>query len=209
MARSEGGIIDPMGHSSQPLRALRVSVDLAAMRRPKTCVLYTSADSREGKTTIAVNHALVAAAGNQSVLVIDANLERSDVHGRLGLRVSPGLADYVAGGVAYDDLVRTATVGSVQVDVLRAAGDMTSSGDILASPEMTELVASASDSFDLVIIDAPSLLSNPDVNVLTALTEVDTVLVARRGQRRKRIKQAIAKLERTQANLLGVVFNEA
>ena len=210
MTRDRTGIVDPRGRSSQPLRALRVSVASATARRPKTSVLYTSADEREGNTTIAVNHAIVAAAAGQSVLVIDADAQRSDVHKRLGLSVAPpGLVDYVVGDVAYDDLVQTATVGSVQLDMVRVAGqDGPSTSDVLASPEMAELVASASDSFDLVIIDAPSVLGHPDVNVLTALPEVDTVLVTRRGQRRKRVKQAIAQLERTRANLIGIVYNE-
>ena len=208
MARTGTGVIDPFGTSSQPLRALRVSADMAASRRPKTSLLFTSADDREGKTTVAINHALVAAASGQSVLIIDANLDRSDVHNRLGLPLTPGLVDYVVGDAPYDELVRTATVDSVQVDVLRAAGEVSSSGDILASREMAELISSASDSFDLVIIDAPSVLTHPDANVLSALPEVDTVLVVRRGQQRKRLKQAIAQLERTQANLLGLVLNE-
>ncbi len=208
MARTGNGVVDPIGASSQPLRALRVSVDMAATRRRKTSLLFTSADDREGKTTVAINHAVVAAASGQSVLIIDANLDRSDVHSRLGLPVSPGLVDYVVGDAPYDELVRTATVDSVQVDVLRAAGEVSSSGDILASREMAELVASASESFDLVIIDAPSVLTHPDANILSALPEVDTVLVVRRGQQRKRLKQAIAQLERTQANLLGIVLNE-
>ena len=208
MARTGNGVIDPFGTISQPLRALRVSVDMAASRRRKTALLFTSADDREGKTTLAINHALVAAAGGQSVLIIDANLQRSDVHNRLGLPLSPGLVDYVVGDAPYDELVRTATVDSVQVDVLRAAGDVSSSGDILASREMAELIASASESFDLVIIDAPSVLTHPDANILSALPDVDTVLVTRRGQQRKRLKQAIAQLERTQANLLGIVLNE-
>jgi capsular exopolysaccharide synthesis family protein len=208
MARTGTGVIDPFGTSSQPLRALRVSVEMAATRRPKTSLLFTSADDREGKTTVAINHALVAAASGQSTLIIDANLDRSDVHNRLGLPLTPGLVDYVVGDAPYDELVRTATVDSVQVDVLRAAGEVSSSGDILASREMAELISSASDSFDLVIIDAPSVLTHPDANVLSALPEVDTVLVVRRGQQRKRLKQAIAQLERTQANLLGLVLNE-
>lgn len=209
MARDRPGIIDPRGRSSQPLRALRVSVHTATARRPRTSVLYTSADQNEGNTTIAVNHAIVAAAAGQSVLVIDADSQHPDVHNRLGLAAAPGLVDYVVGDVDYEDLVRTATIGSVQLDVARVAGqDGPSSGDVLASPEMAELVTSAAESFDLVIIDAPSVLGNPDVNVLTALTEVDTVLVTRRGQRRKRVKQAIAQLERTRANLIGIVYNE-
>lgn len=208
MARTGTGLIDPFGTSSQPLRALRVSVDMAATRRRKASLLVTSADDREGKTTVAINHALVAAAGGQSVLIIDANLDHSDVHNRLGLPLTPGLVDYAVGDASYDELVRTATVDSVQVDVLRTAGDASSSGDILASREMAELVTSASESFDLVIIDAPSVLTHPDANILSALPEVDTVLVVRRGQQRKRLKQAIAQLERTRANLLGIVLNE-
>lgn len=208
MARNAGGVVDPFGASSQPLRALRVAVDMATARRPKTSVLFTSADDREGKTTVAVNHALIAAAGGLSVLIIDANLQRPDVHARLGVPVSPSLVDHVAGDASYDELLRTATVDSVQVDVVRATNGASSSGNILASREMAELVASASESFDLVVIDAPSVLKHPDTSVLSALREVDTVLVVRRGQQRKRLKQAIAQLERTQANLLGIVLNE-
>lgn len=208
MARNAAGVVDPFGASSQPLRALRVAVDMANTRRPKTSVLFTSADDREGKTTVAVNHALVAAAAGQSVLIIDANLQRPDVHTRLGVPASPSLVDHVAGDASYDELLATATIDSVQLDVLRVANDAASSGNILTSLEMAELVASASGSLDLVVIDAPSVLKHPDTSVLSALGEVDTVLVTRRGQQRKRLKQAIAQLERTQANLLGIVLNE-
>ncbi len=210
MARTQAasGLVDPFGDSSQPLRGLRVSVDMATARRRSTSLLFTSAGEREGKTTIATSHALVAAAGGRSVLIIDANLQHSDVHNRFRLPLSPGLVDYVVGDASEDECVHTATVDSIQIDVMPAGAEVPRSGDILASRRMSELVTSASQSYDLVVIDAAPVLTHPDANVLSALPEVDTVLVARRGQQRKRLDRAIAQLERTQANLLGVVLNE-
>lgn len=201
-------LVDPFGSSSQPLRGLRVSVDMAAARRPSTSLLFTSAGEREGKTTIATSHALVAAAGGRRVLIIDANLQHSDVHNRFGLPLSPGLVDYIVGDASEDECVHTSTVDSIQVDVMPAGAELARSGDVLASRQMADLIASASRSYDLVVIDAAPVLTHPDANVLSALPEVDTVLVARQGQQRKRLDRAIAQLERTQANLLGVVLNE-
>ena len=61
--------------------------------------------------------------------------------------------------------------------------------------------------FDSVIVDCPAVLGLPDAAVIAALPDVDTLIVADRRQRRDRLLQAAAELERAGASILGVVLN--
>ncbi len=107
-------------------RILRRNLEFLDLEKPPRSVLVTSAVAQEGKTTVATSLAVVMAAAGKRTLLVDCDLRRPDLAGRMGVELSPGLADYLTGGVQPQDILRTVTFSErgaeVKAEVTVGAG---------------------------------------------------------------------------------------
>ena len=93
----------------ESFRILRRNVEFLDPERAPTVVLVTSAVAEEGKTTVASSLALVLAAAGKRALLVDCDLRRPDLAGRVGVDLSPGLSEYLAGEASTEEISRTVT----------------------------------------------------------------------------------------------------
>jgi capsular exopolysaccharide synthesis family protein len=206
-SRRSAGFVNPTEPSSVPFRSLRTAVDLGTKRDGGTALMFTSTHPREGTSTMASNHALLASSTGRSTLLIDANLSRPVLHTRLGEDRRPGLVDVAAGGIGFEEAIRRTSVGQVELNLLPAGSPVHGTVDVLSSEGTADILSAACRLFDLVIIDTPPILTLPDAAVVSAHREVDTVVVVGRRQRRSRATRTITELRRAGANVIGVVVN--
>ena len=205
--RQRSGLVSLTDPDAAAFRTLRAAADLERARRGASAVLFAAAASGDGTSTIAANHALMAAAARRSTLLIDANLGRPTLHQRLRVELSPGLVDVVLGDVTLDQAVRHTTTGRVELHVLPAGSPVQGWADLLSAGDVTDVLAQATASYDTIVIDAPPVLTAPDAALLSAVPEVDTVVVVRYDQRRQRVVDAIKQLRRSGGNIIGVAVN--
>jgi tyrosine-protein kinase len=185
-------------------------------------VVLTSADSGEGKSTVALNLARAAASGgDKRVLLIEADLRKPSLMHKLGVEGVAGLAELltdthdVASGLR--ELIVTPDLGpeygngngngNGTFDVLLAGGATHSSAELLSMGRMSELLAVADEMYDVIIIDTPpmGLVSDP----ISLVHQVDGLLVvARVGvSHRDHAIRLMKQLRGLNANVLGVVMN--
>lgn len=207
-SRRSVGFVTPTEPSSVPFRSLRTAVDLSVQRRRSTALLFTSTHLGEGTSTIASNHALLASSTGRSTLLIDANLSRPVLHARLGEDRRPGLVDVAAGDIGFEEAIRHTSVGQLELSLLPAGSNVHGTVDVLSSEGTADLLSTACELFDVVVIDTPPVLALPDAAVLSAHREVDTVVVVGHRQRRIRAERTITELRRAGANVIGLVVNK-
>jgi Mrp family chromosome partitioning ATPase len=167
-------------------------------------LLVTSAQSAEGKTTVAVNLALSLSRLRHRVLLIDANLRFPCIHDALGLDAGPGLVDYLTSDVYWGAFV--VPEARPRLDVVVCGMPQGSPTDLLALPRMQELLTHAATAYDFVVIDSPALLAHQaDVRTLAMLAD-SVLLTVRHGVTpREAVSVALAKLPR----VCGVVLNRS
>lgn len=118
-------------HSSEPVALAPDERDafrmlLARLRYTKLdsrvrSLLVTSADAREGKSTVAWYLAETAAlGGNRRVLLVEADLRAPVLGTRHGLRAAPGLTDILAERAELEDVIQT--IRLTQPEVGQEAG---------------------------------------------------------------------------------------
>ena len=186
-------------------RQVRTSLLLSRPGGPPHSVLVTSGLAREGKTLTAANLALAFSQISSNVVLIDGDLRRPSCHRLFGLRGSPGLAELLAGQSTLDEVLHT--VAGQALTLLPAGATPPNPTELLGSSEMRFLVAELAGRFDYVVIDSPAAFDVADAIVLSTLVE-GVVVVARRGQTRRRLLQRLrARLVFARAPLVGVVLN--
>jgi capsular exopolysaccharide synthesis family protein len=191
--------------TAEAYRQFRTNLQFLDVDNPARTVVVTSSLPGDGKTTVAVNLALVLAQSGARVVLIEADMRRPRVTSYLGMISGAGLSSILAGRAQYSELYQPHEVGRLSV---LAAGPMPPNpSEMLGSLQMRRLLAQLREDHDFIIIDAPPLLPVTDGAVLAKAAD-GALLVTRYGvTTRDQLAQAAGNLERIDARLLGVVLN--
>ena len=166
----------------------------------------TSPYHRNGKTTTALNLGIsIAFDLKQTVLLVDLDLRKPDLHRYLGVKPRVGLTDHLLRGAPLNDcFVRTPFK---RISVLPVKTALNRSSELLSSPKMTLLAQELKTRYAdrLVIYDMPPVLTQDDP--IAFLPQVDAVLVVVRdgSTRADDMKRCLNALEK--ANVIGIVLN--
>ena len=96
---------DSRSDFAEAFKNLRTSLLLASPDRPPRHIVVTSCEPGDGKSTVALNLAIVLTQMGRRVLLVDADLRRPRIHKVLGADNSVGLSSFLSGNVAPDRLV--------------------------------------------------------------------------------------------------------
>lgn len=207
-------LMDPWSPAAEAYRTLRTNIRfLTGVRTGEggpggagTSLLVTSPESREGKTTTAGNLAVAAARAGSRVVLVDADLRRSETHRRFGQDRTRGLADLLVGEVELPDAALD--VGVENLRVLPAGSTPPNPAELLGSPAMIRLMARLEENADLVVYDSPPVLAVSDaMEIAPTLGRVLLVLQAGTSHRRA-LAAATERLSDIGTTLIGSVMND-
>jgi polysaccharide biosynthesis transport protein len=153
--------------------------------KPIRTVLITSAEAGEGKTTCALQIAQASASTGVRVLLVEGDLRQPVLADRLGISAPLGLAAFLSRRASLDDV--TARVSAYGSDREEAGFlDVIVAGEVSANPlglieqgGLGEALSSATDRWDLIIIDAPPAAVGDTVLLAGQVDAI--VVVARLG----------------------------
>ncbi|CAN5449313.1 polysaccharide biosynthesis tyrosine autokinase [soil metagenome] len=187
-------------------RTLRTNLQFLGLDRTMRIIQITSSIPGEGKTNTAANLAVVLAQAGQKVILVDADLRRPRLHQVFGTEGTAGVTDALLGEPLAPLLIDIAVEGG-SVALLPAGRAPANHSELLGGRKMKALLNELAESADFVIVDSAPLLPVTDSVVLTGSVEA-VVMVAQSGRTtRKQITEAIEKLNRVAAPLVGVVMN--
>jgi capsular exopolysaccharide synthesis family protein len=185
---------------------------LGASERPPQVIQVASSQGDEGKTLVTVHTALALAQAGARVLVIDADLHRPRCHRLLGLSRAPGLADVLAGTPLAETLqpVPLAATGvqGGRLDLVAVGGAGAMPATSLAGPALGKALQAARTAYDHILVDSPPLLAVADGLVLAAMADGVLLVIRNETTPRPVVKQAMARLARVGAHVLGAVLND-
>jgi tyrosine-protein kinase Etk/Wzc len=201
---------EPDDLAVEALRSLRTSLSFGLGRKPRNVVALTSPGPEAGKTFAAANLSFLAAQTGQRVLLIDADLRRGHLHQYLAqAERGRGLSEVLAGQAeaAEVQLVIGRDAG-VDLHVLTTGAIPPNPSELLMRPAFADLVESAADAYDLVIIDTAPLLAVTDA--LLAASHAGVVLIVVRAGRTREgeARAAMRRLQQNGAPMTGMVLND-
>lgn len=208
---SSGASIELLPHRdsrsavAEAYRSFRTALLLARAGGVRSIVI-TSCFPGEGKTSTAVNLAVVLAQLGKRVLVVDADLHRPRVHEVFGLSNKVGLVSILAEGLEPSQAILKSNVPGVFV--VPAGPTTPNPSGLLSSEGMTKFLELAQMNFDCVVVDTPPIFPVSDVLVFAQQTD-GVVLCVRAGQTpRDQVVRARDRILRSRALALGVLLND-
>jgi len=196
---------NPKSPISESYVKLRTNIELSAVDEPIQVIMVTSASPGEGKSTTAVNLAVVYAQAEKKVLLIDADLRKPAVHRYFMLSNRTGLTSLLTSRTSKLEAIVEGAVP--HLEVMTSGPVPPNPSELLASRKMSSYIEEFRKEYDVIIIDTPPLNAVADAQIIAPIVD-GTLLVLQSGSVKKdhalRAKQA---LELAKTRILGVVLN--
>jgi Mrp family chromosome partitioning ATPase len=163
-------------------RTLRTTLATRAGSEPQA-YLVTGCGPSEGKTTSAIGLAVALAQGGGRVILIEADLRRPTIASALGLKLHYGTEQVLIGEVDLANALTTVTFDGKPLRILAAHRSGVELADRLSFAVARQLIATAKEDADFVVIDSPPLTAVIDALPLAQLAD-EVLIVVRLGQSR-------------------------
>ncbi|MGB3404116.1 MAG: polysaccharide biosynthesis tyrosine autokinase [Microcoleaceae cyanobacterium] len=190
----------------EAFRLLYTNIDLLSYDRPIRSLVISSATAEDGKSTIAVHLAQIAAAIGRRVLLVDANFRHPQLHTFFNLPNQRGFSDAIASDLSLNEAIQQVprednlfvlTAGEVPPDPIK----------LLSSKKRQYLMEQFDAFFDLVIYDTPPLTGLADSHILSAHTDGTILVVKIDRTDRASVTNALDELKISGGSVLGFVVN--
>ncbi len=185
-------------------RLLKTNMGLHTSNGRPRAIMFTSACSGSGTSTVIFHLAQTIARGGKRVIVVDADLRSPTVHRLFGVGETPGLEDVLLGSTEAAAALQASAEG---VEILPSGAPAGELADLFASPGMVRLLDELRARADVILIDTPPVIPFAEVRALAAMVDGVVFVVAAGKASREVNQEALRQLQRVQAHLLGIVVN--
>lgn len=197
----------PKSIISEQFRTARTNINFSVPAGELNTLVFTSSVQAEGKSTVSANLAHLFAQEGKKVLFIDADMRKPTLHLTMHKENTTGLSNVLTKQAVWSDVVHESEARP-NLYFITSGPVPPNPAELLASKQFDEMAEEMSREFDLVIFDAPPLLSVTDSQILANKCD-GTVLVVLAGSTQKdSVRRAKELLETSQAHILGVVMNK-
>jgi len=195
---------------SRELEQLRERLDLEVPRGGRRVIAVSAAVAGEGTSTVSLQLArsmVRGAAG--TVLLVDADTERQGRTLTRAIRSAagrPGLVEVLNGAVELSKAVLS--TDEPNLHFLPAGGETSQPVDAIPMDRMREFLDDMGQVYRLVLVDCPSILENPEIPAIAALTDGIILVVRANRTRREVVQRALMLMQSARCRVLGIVLNQ-
>ena len=168
-------------------------------------VLITGTAPGEGKTTTLLNVAKLLAVSGESVVVVDCDLRRANLHMRLNVPREPGFTDFFVKSVELSGLVRTTRIPNLWA--IPAGALPPNPPALLARPDLPAALAQLKRHYRWVLVDSPPVAAVTDALLLAQCADATVLVVQQNKVDRAMVKRALGALRKVTPNVVGAVLN--
>lgn len=193
-------------HFAECIRSLNASIGFSRSDHGARAILVTSANPKEGKSTIALCLAQERALAGHLAVVMDSDFRRPSIHDAFDISQSPGLLDLLTGNATLSEALKHDEATGLYI-LPAGTSRAGPSPDMLGTARMQKLMHVLRGSFDFVFIDSPPMLAVSDSRLLARMVDT-TVFVVRWGRTKRRsVRLCIDQILASGGHFAGVVLS--
>ncbi|RME78109.1 MAG: tyrosine-protein kinase family protein [Chloroflexi bacterium] len=201
-------LTDPRSAVAEAYRTLRTNLEFSSLDDPLHTLLVAVPAPTENKSVVVANLAVVMADGDRPVILVDADLRRPHQHTLFDLPNEQGFTDLFRDGTAMEN-PPLQSVPNTTLKVLTSGPLPPIPSQLLASRKMGDVMARLSALAEVVIFDAPPVITANDASLLASRVDGVLLAVTAHHTRREHVKAAKDRLEKVNARLIGAVLTNA
>lgn len=190
---------------SEQFRTIRTNITFAMPDQEIKSILVTSATPGEGKSTNVANLGVVFAQEGKKVCIVDADLRKPTMHYTFRLQNIRGLSNLLTTQYDLSDVLNSTDISNLLV--LTSGPIPPNPAELLSSKAMDSVIRQLINDFDMIIFDAPPLLSVTDAQILSNKCDGTLLIVNSGAVENASVLKAKISLEASKANILGVILN--
>ncbi len=200
---------EPRSSMSQAIYSIQTQIWLKARTNEATVITITSSGSGEGASVIAANLAVAFAQAGQRVVLVDGNLRRPSLWKIFKKDAKhPGLAELIAvPALAPQDVLANGPHDNLQL--LLAGPVSVIPTERLIGERLENILADLRKRADVIIIDAPPLLTDSDTLLFAANADHAVVVMRTNHTRMDSLRMTLASIRAMRVNILGLVLYDA
>ena len=183
----------PKSAEAEAYKTLRTNVQYSSISKKIKTLLVTSADSKDGKSTVCSNLGVTFSQNGQSVIILDCDFRKPSIHKFFNISNSAGITDILLG---EEKLEETIQHYNSNTDILTAGNIPPNPSEILGSQSMINLLSFLSERYDIVIIDSPPVGVVTDAQIISASVDGTLVVIRAEETKAKRVTEAVNLLKK-------------
>lgn len=199
---------DSFAPAAEAYRIVRSNLQFITEDQPVKSLVMISPNLGEGKSFTVANLGVIMAQADLKTVIVDADLRQPTQHHLFQVSAQPGLTELLREPtLEVSKHLRKTKVENLQI-LTSGAGSLKST-ELLGSQHMQHVLNSLTELADVVIIDSPPALALADAAILSNKADGVVLIIEASRTRRDETLHVIASLQQANANLLGVVLNQA
>lgn len=201
-------LTNPGSLAAEAYRTLRTNIEFSSVDEPLQTLLVTSPALGDDKSIAVANLAVAMADGERPIILVDADLRRPLQHTLFSLSNETGFTNLFRDESALE-APPLQTVPNTSLKVLTSGPLPPIPGQLLASKKMGMVIDRLAQLADMVIFDAPPIITVNDASLLASHVNGVLLVVQAGHTKRDYVKAAQERLERVNARLVGAVLTNA
>ncbi len=190
---------------SEAFRDLRTKIQFCENVK---CITVTGCQRGEGKRLVSVELAKAISKIGKKVIVIDADMRRSDFKAAdKNSEPTVGLSRYLSGRTNFEDAVFETQYENFHM--MFSGEKISHPADLLCGERFSELVERAKGEYDFVIIDTPPIGESMDAAITARRCDGAVIVISAGRIKYKDALEAKKQLENAECKILGTVLNRA
>ena len=186
-------------------KALRTNIQFCGA--DKKVIAFTSCTPNEGKSNVTFHLAASLAESGKSVLLIDADLRKSVLMGRVQVEEEvKGLTHYLSKQEKLSDVICATNLPKFHI--IFSGVVPPNPAELLGSRRFEAFLDGARQAYDYVIIDAPPLGSVIDAAIIAKFSDAAVMVISAKTISYKFARVVKEQLEKADCPILGVVLNK-
>jgi capsular exopolysaccharide synthesis family protein len=187
----------------EQFKALRAKFEYQLDSQKYKVVAVSSSIAEEGKTCTCANLAAnLASIGRKKVLLIDADLRKSDLAHYLNISTKPGLTELLSGSVPFEKVFYKPLEGLYFIPGGERTGG---AAELLAGEKFRSFLNQMRQQFDVILLDTPPII--PVADTMSLRDQIDGFLLVFRMRFTPYVmlRQVVEEIEKEK--IIGVVLN--
>lgn len=197
---------DPKSPISEAYRNIRTNIEFSSIDSDLKAIVFTSSQPNEGKTTVISNLAVTFANLDKKVLIIDCDLRNPSIYKKFRISNMVGVTDVLLGRKDFNSCVQITNVNNL--DILAGGEIPFNPSEILSSKKMKQFISEMKSIYDYVFIDAPPIGIVTDAGIISTYSDGVVMVVGSNEATIDLARLSIDRLNKVNANILGVVLNK-